>query len=93
MIDLELETLIPIAEAARHIPGRPHRGTVWRWLQSGVRGVVLESVLIGGRRYTSTEAIRRFLLAGNPTSAAPSVPVAAGNRLRVDRAMRELDLG
>ncbi|AMV16512.1 DUF1580 domain-containing protein [Planctomyces sp. SH-PL14] len=93
MIDLELETLIPIGEAPRHIPGRPHRATVWRWIQGGVRGVTLESVLIGGRRYTSTEAIRRFLLASNATSAAPIVPVAAGSRSKVDRAMRELELG
>lgn len=34
--------------------------TAWRWAKRGVRGVVLETVTIGGRRYTTREAYRRF---------------------------------
>lgn len=35
--------------------------TIWRWAQRGVRGCVLESFNIGGRRYTTDEAYARFV--------------------------------
>jgi hypothetical protein len=61
-IDVEREHLVPIVEAARHYPGRtPHFATCVRHALRGVRGVRLDTVMIGGRRYTSVEAIRRFL--------------------------------
>jgi hypothetical protein len=49
----------------------------------GVRGVVLESVLIGGARYTSEEALERFFAAQNPGHVAqPSreAAIAAAER-------------
>lgn len=60
MIDIATETVIPIAEAPQHIPGRPSVATVWRWVLSGTRAGKLESFLVGGRRFTSVEAIQRF---------------------------------
>lgn len=39
--------------------------TVWRWALKGCRGVVLESLSIGGRRYTSEEAFGRFIESSN----------------------------
>jgi hypothetical protein len=36
-------------------------GTVWRWLLTGLNGHRLESVLLGGRRFTSREALNRWL--------------------------------
>lgn len=41
-----------------------------RWTREGVCGVVLESLLIGGRRYTSEEAFSRFLVEVNAVRAA-----------------------
>ncbi len=38
----------------------PHVSTIYRWRLRGIRGVKLETFLIGGRRYTSVEAIERF---------------------------------
>ncbi|WP_442485133.1 DUF1580 domain-containing protein [Aeoliella sp. SH292] len=35
--------------------------TVWRWAQRGVRGVRLETLCIGGRRFTTNEAWGRFV--------------------------------
>jgi len=55
------ETLLSPAEAARRAPGQPHLSTIWRWMKRGNRGVVLESVVCAGRRYTSLEAIARFV--------------------------------
>ena len=68
MIDIANETVIPIAEAPHQIPGRPSLATVWRWVLCGTRAGKLESVLIGGRRFTSLESIQRF--ARQSTAAA-----------------------
>lgn len=66
MIDFSIEQPIPISSAPSHIPSRPGKSTVWRWILVGIRGRILESGTIGGRRYTSREAIRRFLATGGP---------------------------
>ena len=64
MIDLTEETVIPIGEAAHHLPKRRgkkiHISTLYRWATSGVRGVQLETILVGGSRCTSLEALQRF---------------------------------
>ncbi len=60
------EDLIPVREASSHIPTDPHLSTVHRWMMHGVgvgcKRVYLESIVIGGRRYTSIQAIQRFVL-------------------------------
>lgn len=73
MIDLKREQPIPMNEACNHIPGRPSRATVWRWALRGVRKNLLDTVLIGARRYTTAEAIERFLAASNPAIANAKV--------------------
>ena len=56
------EDLIPVKEARFHFPGKSiARTTLERHLRRG-----LESVKIGGRRYTSREAIQRFIDLLNP---------------------------
>ncbi len=94
-IDTQSETLVPINAAPLHIPTRPHVATVWRWIQRGVRGVKLDTVLIGGKRYTSTEAIARFI--GGTTAASdptPNATPAARSKSRqeaIERAEREFE--
>lgn len=71
MIDLEREAPVTLAEAPRLIPAinavpgmdarRPlHPRTVFNWATRGKRGVVLETVSIGGILATSREALQRF---------------------------------
>ena len=55
------EQTVTLTEACRIIPGRPHISTVWRWHHRGCRGIRLETAVIGGRRFTSREAIVRFI--------------------------------
>lgn len=62
MIDEELMTL---AQAAKKLPHGPHVATLYRWMSRGVRGVRLRTCLIGGRRYTSQEALDEFHRATN----------------------------
>lgn len=54
--------------------------TVWRWTTRGIRGVRLESLTVGGRRYTSLQAFARFVLAtqisGDGVSSASRCPGA-----------------
>jgi len=69
-IDLSAETPLTIAEAAAIIPGSPSLASVWRWVLKGVRGNQLESLMIAGRRFTTHEAIDRFITRSN--QAAPS---------------------
>jgi len=55
------ETLVTLTEACHHFPVRCSRPAIERWIRRGSRGAVLESALICGKRYTSTEAIDRFV--------------------------------
>ena len=62
MIDTSTETLLLPAQAAQAAPSRPHAATIVRWMLTGVAGgLKLESVKVGGRRYTSREALERFI--------------------------------
>ncbi len=77
MIDTESETLFPLARGSREIQSRPSTATLWRWALRGVRGVTLESLVIGGRRYTSREAVARFTRNLNAPRAAAQSPEPA----------------
>lgn len=84
MINFAEEEPIPITRAPSHIPGRPALSTVWRWLLVGVRRRMLESGMIGGRRYTSQQAIQRFLAASEPTP--PHAALSTSQRRRQSHA-------
>jgi hypothetical protein len=60
-MNIDHEYALTLAQAAREIPGRPHVGTVVRWAARGIKGFKLETVVVGGRRFTSREAISRFV--------------------------------
>lgn len=55
------ENLLTLSEACLNFPVQCSRPTIARWVRQGHRGIVLESVLICGKRYTSQEAIRRYV--------------------------------
>ena len=69
MIDIATEAIVSIPEAPQHLPGQPHASTIFRWGTRGVRGVLLETCLVGGRRYTSREALQRFIQATTAAAA------------------------
>ena len=58
------ETILSFSEAAARLPRvngkRIHPSSLWRWARKGVRGVRLETRLLGGRLVTSLEALERF---------------------------------
>lgn len=99
MIDVASERLFPLSEAPGHVPAKS-RGrrvglsTVYRWASGGIRGVTLETVPVGGVRYTSEEALVRFYarLAGDAAPAGQGGPSrsSAARRRAIDAAGREL---
>lgn len=55
------ETLVSLNQACVRFPVKVSRGYLERMIRVGARGVMLESIYLAGRRYTSIEAIRRFI--------------------------------
>ena len=86
-IDIESERLVPLREVPSILPGRVHISSVYRWI--GRQNQRLESIRIGGRRYTSREALSRFVrvCSGEP----PNVETTADAARRHARAEAELD--
>lgn len=84
MIDVETDELLPLARAGRVLnpAAPPHNSTLWRWALGGVRGVKLETVRIGGRTFTSREALLRFMAALNAPPGAPAPPAPPTARAR-----------
>ena len=81
----------PLTEAARRIPRlrndrRVSVSTLWRWAFRGLRGVRLETTLIGGVRVTSAEALRQFFAALNCPSRSDEPSPG-----RQEKAASELD--
>lgn len=91
--NLSHETFLTLQQAAKRLPGRRHISSVFRYAHKGVRGIRLETIVVGGRRYTSVEALDRFIIA--TTAAADGKPAparTAKHRQRaVEAAERELD--
>ncbi|WP_422927034.1 DUF1580 domain-containing protein [Singulisphaera sp. PoT] len=55
--------------------------TIYRWSTSGCRGVVLETIQIGGSRWSSREALQRFfeeLTAARTRAKSPGAQAQQG---------------
>jgi hypothetical protein len=61
MISFDREHAVTLRQAAAILPGHPTRTTLSRWAHHGVRGVRLATFLVGGRRFTTREAISEFI--------------------------------
>jgi hypothetical protein len=72
MIDISTEQLLTFSEAARRLPGSVHTSTLHRWRLRGLKNTRLETILVGGRRYTSVQGLARFAAA--VTAARDGVP-------------------
>jgi hypothetical protein len=90
MIDTTTETLIRFQEAGRHIPGNPCLSALHRWRMSGCRGVWLETILVGGKRFTSLEAIQRFIARQNPDQSPAPALTAKQRRRQAETASKLL---
>jgi len=105
MIDLATETKIPLAVAAAETPparnGRKtHLSTLLRWIFTGAKApdgtrVRLEAIRLGGRWFTSREALQRFAERLTPRldGADSTLEVRTPTRRQQasERAAKELD--
>lgn len=64
MIAIDQEDLVLLSEVPKILPKRNgkavHLSACYRWMRSGLSGIRLETVLVGGQRFTSREALNRF---------------------------------
>jgi hypothetical protein len=83
---------LTMAQAARLVPGSVHLATLYRW-RRGVRGVRLETELVGGRRYVRRSKLAQFLAASAAAGEAlTAMPTPNQNRVAaIRRAETELD--
>ncbi|MGH6961195.1 MAG: DUF1580 domain-containing protein, partial [Dongiaceae bacterium] len=69
------EDIIRLEDAKKVIPGRPDRATIYRWaLGDGSAGVRLETVKVGRKRFTSKQAIQRFVEASTAAAGGRETP-------------------
>jgi hypothetical protein len=102
-IDPLNDDTLSLNQAARRLPclraGRPvHTSTLWRWAQKGLRGVKLETAMVGGIRVTSEAALRAFFAEVSATATPegkaplPDSPAQGRSRTRRDEDVeRQLD--
>ena len=72
--DVLSESVIPLNDVVKYLPFRTSIATVQRWIRRGASGAVLETARIGSRRFTSKEAVQRFLVAQNETAKPQAAP-------------------
>jgi hypothetical protein len=91
-IDLTAETVIPINQAPKHYPyGRLNLSTVYRHFRRGCRGARLETFVAGGRRYTTIEAIARFVERTTANSSGASLPLSRPTSRQREAAIRHAE--
>ena len=90
MIDISTESLRTLTQAAKLFPDRPSTTTMWRWTTKGVRGRILETVTLGGKVYTSLEALQRFSVSHGGTAPQSTHRSPTARERAIAQAEREL---
>ncbi len=91
MIDSQNESLLTLAQAADELPRRrrgrkTHVSTLFRWSTAGCKGIVLETIQIGGTRCTTREALQRFYeRLSQPHAVGDGCGPSSGSRSTVRR--------
>lgn len=76
---------------------KPHLSTLWRWCLKGCKGVKLDSICIGSKRFVTVSAIERFIEARSQSESPPvavpaAVPPAAEPRVARHLARRREEI-
>lgn len=76
------QTFMPLCKAIEQASGfRPHLTTALRWCTRGARGRKLRSVLLGGRRMTTVEAVLDFMHVDQTTDVDLEKPADRSNAI------------
>ncbi len=95
MIDITNETVLSLTDATKRLPKRragkrPHVSTLYRWAQSGIDGVKLEVIRVGGTLCTSLESLQRFCERCTDPTITPSRTTPKARQREIDSAVAEL---
>jgi transposase len=82
------EERLALSAAAKRIG--VHVSTIWRWALRGCRGHKLETRVVGWQRYTSVEALKRFVDRINGDPDSPGGLTAQQRERAIEQAEREL---
>jgi hypothetical protein len=92
---IDRERLVTMVAACGYlherIGRRLHVGTLYRWALRGSKGRRLETVLVGRQRYTSIEAINRFMHCGEHVREAVTVVTLRPNQPVYTGANRDVE--
>jgi len=89
MSDENRESHFPLTGGRERIASHPSPATLYRWALKGVRGIKLETVMMGGRRYTSDEAVDRFFARLSRHQPAATVEPSKARATQIDHAARK----
>jgi hypothetical protein len=100
-IDIQTEQVISPSSATHLCPERrrgvrPNIATIYRWMVDGVKGIKLDSIVVGGTRCTSVEAMQRFFDAltaaadAEHSSGTTPPPVGKSRQKAIEAAERRL---
>jgi uncharacterized protein DUF1580 len=99
MIDLEFEVPLTLKAATKLRAVQrnghpPHFSAIYRWCTTGVRGVVLESIVVAGSRCVTREAVDRWIsaLTAQADGESPSVRTRTPIRRQRDQEKAEREL-
>lgn len=92
--DLAEERPLNLQDAAIYIGKltgqKPHLSTLWRWCLKGCKGVRLDSICIGSKRFVTVSAIERFIEARSQSESPPVATAAAALPAAEPRVARHL---
>jgi len=98
-IDITREELLSLTEIAQRLPARragkrTHVSCIWRWVTSGLRGIQLEAIRVGGVTCSSMPAVQRFFDALTKQRIVRGAPrtTTAAELARRQRVSREVDV-
>jgi Protein of unknown function (DUF1580) len=94
VIDVDSEEVFLLSKAREHVSFAMSPATGWRWAIQGVQRrsgqpgerIWLETIMIGGRRYTSRQAIARFVAGLSAPTGTPSTVPSGGRAEQIARA-------
>jgi len=97
MIDATSIELRPLSYLARKIPNRRggngiNAATVWRWAQSGCKGIKLRTTFVGGIRMASEADVSTFFDALTAAANGVALPVRTNRQREAAIAAAEREL-
>jgi len=83
------EQVMTLGEAAgwleRRFGRRPNVASIWRWATKGIKGVRLATIALGRRRFTTVDALERFIAeTSQPDAGRDRVAAASGSKVAAD---------